>query len=108
MISPFYRMYLLGHEGEITGRVEFDAERDGVAMIIAEVICGACADVCNGFELWHGGSCVGVGLCEHVEIDATMLDDETREEVARLEECLRHSSWPVAKSTRLLQALSAL
>jgi hypothetical protein len=108
LISPFHRVYLLGHEGEIAGRVEFDAERDSVAMIIAEVICDACADACYGFELWRGASCVGVGLCEHREIDATMLDDETREEVARLEECLRHSAWPVAKSKRLLQAISTL
>jgi hypothetical protein len=35
-------MYLLGREGEIAGRLEFDAERDSVAMIIAEVICALC------------------------------------------------------------------
>jgi len=36
------------------GRHDFEAEDDRAAMILAEVLCDACSDMCGFFELWQG------------------------------------------------------
>ena len=45
-----YRIYFRDAAG-ISGRVDFDAEDDRVAMTTAELLADACSDKCGGFEL---------------------------------------------------------
>jgi hypothetical protein len=50
---PLYRIFLRGH-GAILGRQDVEAENDRAAMILAEVLCDACSDMSDFFELWQG------------------------------------------------------
>jgi CheY-like chemotaxis protein len=49
-----YRIYFRDHEGLTAGRHDFYASDDDAAMVIAALLCDACSDVCETFELWDG------------------------------------------------------
>jgi hypothetical protein len=72
-------------------------------MILAEVLCDACSDMCGFFELWQGCRRVGAGYARLVHISASMLNAEMQEAIVRHEETLRDSRWHVAESRRLLE-----
>ena len=48
-----YRMYLLLGD-RIRAREDFEADNDIDAIRIAQVLCDACSDTSNSFELWLG------------------------------------------------------
>jgi hypothetical protein len=49
-----YHLYFLNAHGRIEVGDEFDAESDTVALVVADALCEACADVCDRFDLWQG------------------------------------------------------
>jgi hypothetical protein len=49
-----YRVYFLNEGGRIEAGEDFEAESDAVALVVADALCEACADVCDRFELWQG------------------------------------------------------
>jgi hypothetical protein len=89
-------------QGAIVGRDDFGAESDQAATIIAEALCDACSDSCDGFELWQGSRAVGARHASLVQIDAGRLTAQMQAAVIQHEELLRDSRWAVAKSRRLL------
>ncbi len=97
-----YRIFLRG-QAAILGREDFKAETDQAAIILAEVICDACSDICDFFELWQGGRHVTAGYAKLVQVDASMLNAEMQAAAALHEEQLRDSQWCVAESRRLLE-----
>jgi hypothetical protein len=97
-----YRVFLRG-QAAILGREDFEAENDQAAIILAEVICDACSDICDFFELWQGSRRVAAGYAKLVQIDASKLNAEMQATVALHEEQLRDSRWCVAESRRLLE-----
>lgn len=97
-----YRIFLRG-DAAILGREDFEAENDQAAIIFAEVICDACSDVCDFFELWQGSRRVACGYAKLVQIDASMINAEMQAVAALHEEQLRDSQWRVAESRRLLE-----
>jgi hypothetical protein len=99
---PLYRIFLRG-DGAILGREDFEAEGDRAAMILAEVLCDACSDVCDFFELWQGCRRVGAGYARLVQINANMLNADMQDSAVRHEEALRDSRWCVSESRRLLE-----
>jgi hypothetical protein len=96
-----YRIFFRA-QGAIVGRDDFEAESDRAASMIAEVLCDACSDRCDSFELWQGSRPVGARHASLVRIDAGRLTAQMQEEVAQHEELLRDSRWIIAKSKRLL------
>ena len=49
-----YRVYFLNEGGRIEAGQDFEAASDAVALVVADMLCDACADVCDRFELWQG------------------------------------------------------
>ncbi len=49
-----YRVYFLNESGRIEAGHDFEAESDAVALVVADALCEACADMCDRFELWQG------------------------------------------------------
>ena len=49
-----YHLYFLNAHGRIEVGEAFDAESDTVALVVADALCEACADVCDRFDLWEG------------------------------------------------------
>jgi len=54
-------------------------------MILAEVLCDACSDMCGFFELWQGCRRVGAGYARLVQISASVLNAEMQEAMVRHE-----------------------
>jgi hypothetical protein len=105
-LSLPFRIYFRHRVNGIVGRDEFEAEDDGAALAFAEVLCDACSDVCDSFELWQGvrlvGACNG-GDC--AKLDAPQLNAKTQTAAAEHEERLLDSKWAIARSRRLLERL---
>jgi hypothetical protein len=89
-------------QGAIVGRDDFEAESDQAATVIAEALCDACFDSCDGFELWQGSRAVGARHASLIQIDAGRLTAQMQEPVVQHEELLRDSQWAIAKGRRLL------
>jgi hypothetical protein len=53
IVTP-YRVYFLNEGGRIEAGHDFDADSDTVALVVANTLCEACADICDRFELWQG------------------------------------------------------
>jgi hypothetical protein len=49
-----YRVYFINESGRIEAGHDFEAASDEVALVAADALCEACADVCDRFELWQG------------------------------------------------------
>lgn len=49
-----YRVYFLNEGGRIEAGHDFGAASDPAALVVADMLCEACADVCDRFELWQG------------------------------------------------------
>jgi len=96
-----YRIFFRA-QGAIVGRDDFEAESDEIATTIAEALCDACSDGCDGFELWQGSRAVNARHASLVQVDGARLTAQTQEAVVQHEELLRDSQWAVAKSRRLL------
>lgn len=98
-----YRMYFLGRTGAILGRDDFAAESDGSAILIAEVLCAACSDVCDGFELWQGTRRVDESFPMRRLVTVEHIALSAQETVLQREIAIRDSSWVIAGSARLLE-----
>ena len=98
-----YRIYFRDRAGAVAGREDFQATDDRAALVIGALLCKACADVCNNFELWQETRRIDGMVDDRSTLDAIALSAETQAAVAHHEEQLRDSGWAVAKSARLLE-----
>ncbi len=104
-----YRVYFRHRQFGIVGRDDFSAEDDRAATALAEVLCDACSDICDHFELWQGVRRVGTchrGGCANP--DARQLNEQAQAVIAEHEERLLDSRWAIASSQRLLESLRHL
>jgi hypothetical protein len=98
---PSYRIYFRKGDG-IAGRDDFEAENDRDAMFIATLLCDACSDVCDTFELWDGARQVD----DVTSVPTLSIEDvraRAQETVLTREIIIRDSHWQIAKSRRLLE-----
>jgi hypothetical protein len=106
----WYRVYLYGGSGSIQGRDEYEAEDDRAAMAIAEMLCDACSDVCETFQLWDGARRVDLSFsrlpCPSVTPE--QVGAIAQMPLIRREEAIRDSQWAVARSKRLIERMERL
>jgi hypothetical protein len=104
-----YRMYFRDAAG-ISGRVEFDAEDDRVAMITAELLADACSDKCNGFEVWQDTRqlCDRRTLPPFPPVTLSELSERSQAIVIETEEVIKNSAFVIASSRLLLANLKVL
>ena len=101
-----YRIYFRDAAG-ISGRVDFDAEDDRVAMTTAELLADACSDKCGGFELWQDSR----QLCDRRTLPRPLcetlsdLSERMQAAVIEAEETIKDSAFVIASSRRLLERL---
>ena len=99
-----YRVYFLNHGGRIEAGHEFEAASDPVALVVADMLCEACADVCDRFELWQG-----VRRIEKLPVrrDPELLRDAA-EEVLRLARAIGQRGGVLGGSKTLTAAIERL
>jgi hypothetical protein len=100
-----YRIYFRSRAGSIQGRDEFHAEHDRQALLIAELLCEACGDICDNFELWQGARLVEM---PQPSVSAAQITASMQESLIQREETIRDSQWMIARSKRLLERLQYL
>ena len=94
-----YRIFFRDDQNRICGREDFDADSDTTAVCIGQALRDACSDTCETFELWNGQRIIkapgtSVGYAE--------LNERHQEIVLHTEEVIRHSTWLIAESHRLV------
>jgi hypothetical protein len=104
-----YRMYFRDAAG-ISGRVDFDAEDDQVAMTTAELLADACSDKCGGFELWQDTRqlCDRRMLPRPARLALSDLPERMQAAVIETEETIKNSAFVIASSQQLLEHLKQL
>jgi len=107
--ATMYRMYFRDAAG-ISGRVDFDAEDDRVAMTTAELLADACSDKCGGFELWQDTRqlCDRRTLPRPPRVTLSDLSERRQVSVVETEETIKNSAFVIASSQRLLESLKQL
>jgi len=104
-----YRMYFRDAAG-ISGRVDFDAEDDPVAMTTAELLADACSDKCGGFELWQDTRqlCDRRMLPRPPRLTLSDLSEKRQAVVIETEVAIKDCAFVIASSQRLLESLKQL
>ena len=103
-----YRMYFLVAD-RITGREDFDAADDVAALSIARILCEACSDICQSFELWQGTRRLRARQPPYRRATALAdLDDAGQRAAIETEEAIARSQWRIAQSERLFARLKAV
>ena len=102
---PSYRIYFRSG-ARIDGRFDFAADDDQEAMILAELLHGACSDCCDIFELWHETRRVSASGGERSP--PSDLPAEMRETLRRTCRVIRDGEWFVSRSPRLAKILRQL
>jgi hypothetical protein len=99
-----YRMHfqLAGH---IYGRENFEADDDVAAIRVAGVLYNACADVCDGFELWQGTRQIRVRQAPDERAGLADLVQNHQRIVMEVEERIAQSGWMIARSHRRIKTL---
>jgi hypothetical protein len=105
-----YRIDFYGQSGAIHGRSDLAADDDRNAMVIAELLCEACSDICATFELYRGAIRVDTSFSRMPQptMSAAQIKAATQESLLRSEEAIRDSGWAVARSHRLLERIDTL
>ena len=101
-----YRVYFCDST-RIVGRHDFTAGDDQAAVTMADVLCDACSDRCDSFEVWSGDHCI-VGRRSHSPRAADVIMGRCQEAMIECEETIQRSQWSIASSERLLERLSEL
>lgn len=99
-----YRVYFLNEDGRIEAGHDFEAESDTVALVVADALCEACADICDRFELWQG-----VRRVEKLPIrrDSEVLRD-ARQQVLKCARAISDRGGVLAQSGTLKAAIERL
>jgi hypothetical protein len=77
-------------------------------MVIAALLCDACSDVCETFELWDGTRRVGTSTEQKPALTAEQINAHAQESVVQSEIAIRDSEWLIAQSQRLLERIQRL
>lgn len=101
-----YRVYFRDAT-HIVGRHDFAADDDQAAVTIGEVLCDACSDSCDAFEVWNGNHCI-VGRTSRSPRAADVIMGRSQETIVKCEEAIQRSEWIVARSKKLLERLDEL
>jgi hypothetical protein len=107
----WYRTYLFAGSGSFEGRDEFEADDDRSAMMMAELLCDACSDVCKSFELSQGVRRVDASFRKAApfpSVGAEQITAMMQTSLMRSEEAMRDSQWAVARSKRLVERIDRL
>jgi hypothetical protein len=91
----------------IVGRHDFTADNDQVAVTTADILCDACSDRCDSFEVWNGDHRV-IGLTLHSPRSADVILGRSQETIVECEEMIQQSEWAIASSEKLLKRLDEL
>jgi hypothetical protein len=99
-----YRVYFLNEGGRIEAGQDFEAASDTVALVVADMLCEACADACDRFELWQG-----VRRVEKLPVrrDPELLRDAV-EEVLRVARVIGERGGMLAESQTLRATIERL
>jgi DNA-binding response OmpR family regulator len=103
-----YRIYFRDKEGLTAGRHEFYATDDDAAMMIATLLCDACSDVCETFELWDGTRRVDMSIEQKPALTAEQINAHAQESAVQSEIAIRDSEWLIAQSQRLSERIQKL
>ena len=101
-----YRVYFR-HAAHIVGRHDFTADDDQAAVTIGDILCDACSDRCDAFEVWNGDRCV-VGRTSRSPRAADVIVGRSQETIVKCEETIQQSEWIIARSKKLLERLDEL
>jgi hypothetical protein len=104
-----YRVYLLQTDNIRAGQ-SFSAFSDYEALEVGSVLCDACSDVVDGWEVWRGPDRVAAvpSISRHSRITLQELTAIRQHHVRELEESLSRSFACIRESRRLLDLLSRL
>jgi hypothetical protein len=103
-----YRVFFRNAFG-IVGRQDFLAGDERAAVAIAEILCEACSDKCDSFDVWRGVRCVVQQRRPRFpRLSADAITAEGQSVLIECEEAIRKSQWTVASSERLLMRLAEL
>ena len=99
-----YQLYFLNAGGSIEAAQDIEAESDAVALVVADALCEACADVCDQFDLWQG-----VRRIEKLPVrgDAALIAD-ARQAVLKTARAIRERGGLLAQSKALVAAIEKL
>jgi len=103
-----YRVFFRNAFG-IVGRQDFRAGDERAAVAMADILCEACSDKCDSFDLWRGVRCVVQQRAPRFpRLRADAIAPEGQSVLIECEEAIRKSQWTVASSDRLLIRLAEL
>lgn len=101
-----YRVFFRS-ASQVVGRHDFDAPDHQAAVTTADVLCDACSDRCDAFEVWKGDQCI-VGHTPRSPRSAEVILGRSQDTVIECEDAIRRSSWAIASSETLLKRLDEL
>ena len=101
-----YRVYFRDTT-RIVGRHDFTAHDDQAAVTMADVLCDACSDIADSFEVWSGDRCI-VGRTSRSRRAADVILGRTQETIIECEEAIQRSEWIIARSKKLIERLGEL
>ena len=101
-----YRVYFRDAT-RIVGRHDFTADDDQAAVTIADVLCDACSDIADSFEVWSGNRSI-VGRTSVSPRAANVIMGRSQEAIIRSMEAIQRSEWIVARSKKLLERIDEL
>lgn len=105
-----YRLYFLDEKGAIEAREDFVAADDDAALVVSDVVCRGCSDLCIAYELWQGMRLVmrvdrpGANLAVPMDGQASAA----QEIALKVEENLQVSRWRIAQSLKLIEETERL
>lgn len=103
-----YRVFFRNAFG-IVGRQDFSADDEGTAVAMAEILCDACSDRCDSFEVWNGTRCIlGARTPRSALPSMNAVTQKSEATLRECEEAIRQSQWGIASSQRLLMRLAEL
>jgi len=103
-----YRVFFRNPFG-IVGRQDFLARDERAAVAMAEILCEACSDKCDSFDVWRGVQCVVERRAPRFpRLSTDAITAEGRSVLIECEEAIRKSQWRIATSERLLMRLAEL
>lgn len=103
-----YRVFFRNAFG-IVGRQDFLAGDERAAVAIADILCEACSDKCDSFDVWNGVRCVARQRTPRFpRLSTDAITAEGQSVLIECEEAIRKSQWAVASSERLLIRLVEL
>jgi hypothetical protein len=100
------RMYFLVAD-HIRARENFEADDDIDAIRIAQVLCDACSDSCDSFELWQKQRKVD-NAQESQLLSLAELTQAHQQTAVETEETILKSDWTIAQSKRLIEPIERL